>query len=193
MRLLKTLLLSIWLRRTRKTRLAPGAYVKGASHVRFGNGCKIHDGASLDAARGGLISLGDSVTINRLAMLVGGRGGIILGDQVEINNQTIIDGTGGVELGARCLIGPGVRIISYQHRFDGRQPIREQASDALPIRIESDVWVGANAVILAGVCVGEGAVIGAGAVVSRDVPPWGVAVGVPARVVRFRQPLESDV
>lgn len=192
MRFLKTLLLSIRLRRSQKTRLAAGAYVKGAANIRFGTGCKIHDGASLDAARGGLIRLGDSVTINRLAMLIGGRGGITLGDQVEINSQTIIDGTGSVELGARSLIGPGVRIISYQHRFDDQRPIREQASDPLPIRIDRDVWIGANAVIMAGVSIGEWAVIGAGAVVSKDIPAWAIAVGVPARVVRFRQTRQAS-
>jgi acetyltransferase-like isoleucine patch superfamily enzyme len=187
MRRLKTLLLSIRLRWSRKTRLAVAAYIKGAANIRFGARCKILDGASIDASRGGLVALGDEVTINRLVMLTGGRGGIRLGSQVEINNMTIVDGTGGVEIGERTLIGPGVRIISYQHRFAGRQPVRQQASDAKPIVIGRDAWIGANAVILAGVTIGEGAVIGAGAVVSKDVPAWSIAAGVPARLVRCRE------
>lgn len=187
MRFLKTFLLSFRLRWSRKTRLAPGAYIKGAGNIRFGLGCKIHDGVAIDASRGGLVTLGDAVTINRLAMLIGGRGGICLGSQVEINNMSIVDGTGGVEIGERTLIGPGVRIISYQHRFEGHQPIREQASEAKPIYVGRDVWIGANAAIMAGVRVGEGAVIGAGAVVTKDIPAWSIAVGVPARIVRQRE------
>lgn len=192
MRFLKNLLLSLKLRGTQKTRLSLGAYIKGAGNIRFGMGCKIHDSVSIDASRSGLVTLGDSVTINRLAMLTGGRGGIRLGNQVEINNMSIIDGTGGVEIGERTLIGPGVRIISYQHLFDGHQPIREQASESKPIHVARDVWIGANAVILAGVRIGEGAVIGAGAVVSKDIPAWSIAVGVPARVVRHREMKPSN-
>ena len=158
MRFLKNLLLSLKLRGTKKTRLALGAYIKGAGNIRFGMGCKIHDSVSIDASRSGLVTLGDSVTINRLAMLTGGRGGI----------------------------------ISYQHLFDGHQPIREQASEAKPIHVARDVWIGANAVILAGVQIGEGAVIGAGAVVSKDIPAWSIAVGVPARVVRQREMKPSN-
>jgi acetyltransferase-like isoleucine patch superfamily enzyme len=186
-RFLKTVWLAARLRLTHQTRLALGAYIKGWPNIRFGRHCKIHDAVAIDASRGGLVALANAVTINRQAMLIGGRGGIQLGEQVEINNMTIIDGTGGVAIGDRSLIGPGVRIISYQHRFDARQAIREQASDAQPIDIGRDVWIGANAIILAGVTVGEGAVIGAGAVVSRDIPAWAVAVGVPARVVRYRE------
>ena len=187
MRFLKTLLLSLKLRWSRKTRLALAVHIKGAENIHFGIGCKIHASAAIDASRGGLVTLGDAVTINRLAMLTGGRGGINLGNQVEINNMSIIDGSGGVEIGERTLIGPGVRIISYQHRFDGHQPIREQASESKPIHVERDVWIGANSVILAGVRIGEGSVIGAGAVVSKDIPAWSIAVGVPARVMHHRE------
>jgi acetyltransferase-like isoleucine patch superfamily enzyme len=131
--------------------------------------------------------LGDHVTINRYAYLQGDKGGIRIGHRVEINNFTIVNGTGGVDIGDDTLIGPGVRIISYQHRYALGAPIRSQPTFAAPIRIGPDVWIGANAVVLAGVEVGEGAVIGAGAVVTKDVPPRVVVAGVPARVIKMRE------
>ena len=170
-----------------KTRISWGAYLKGYERIYLGGKCKIHSDVSIDASKGGEIICGDRVTLNRHAYLQGGSEGIRLGDGVEINNYTIINGTGGVTIGTRTLIGPGVKIISYQHRFDGHRPIIDQPSDRLPINIGPDVWIGANVVILGGVTIGEGAVIGAGSVVTKDVPAWTLSVGVPAPVVRYRE------
>lgn len=187
MRLLETLIFAAKVRWQNRSRVSLGAYLKGTRCIGLGAHCKIHHGASIDASRGGRIDFGHHVTINRYAYIQGG-GGIRIGNHVEINNFSVVDGTGGVEIGDGTLIGPGVKIISYQHRFDGHRPIREQGSDAKPVRIGRDVWIGANAVILAGISVGDGVVVGAGAVVTRDVPAWSVVTGVPARVVKVRQP-----
>lgn len=62
-----------------------------------------------------------------------------------------------------------------------------------PIRIEDDSWIGANAVILPGVTIGRGSTIGAGAIVSRDIPPYSVAVGIPARVVKKLPSVEEEL
>lgn len=187
MRILKTFLFSLRWRLANGSRVSAGAYVKGHDRIRLGRRCKIHDSASLDATRGMTIEFGDQVTINRYAYLQADRGGIRLGDRVEINNFTIVNGTGGVLIGSDTLIGPGVRLISYQHGIAAGAPIRSQPTVAKPIRIGSGVWIGANAVVLAGVTVGDGAVIGAGAVVTRDVPADAVVAGVPARVIKTRE------
>lgn len=186
MRFLKTLAFSLRMRHANGSRVSPGAWIKGHALIRLGERCKIHDSASLDALRGPGIELGDRVTINRYAYLQGDIGGIRLGDRVEINNYTIINGNGGVDIGADTLIGPGVKIISYQHAHAADRPIRDQQATAAPIRIGRDVWIGANAVVLAGVSIGDGAVIGAGAVVTRDVPGNAVVAGVPARIIKMR-------
>jgi acetyltransferase-like isoleucine patch superfamily enzyme len=186
MRFLKTLLLSVRIRMANGSRISPGAYLKGHDNIRLGSKCKVHDSVSLDASRGPGIDLGDQVTLNRYAYLQGDKGGIRIGSRVEINNFAIVNGTGGVDIGDDTLIGPGVRLISYQHRFAAGSTIRSQVSDARPIRIGRDVWLGANAVVLAGVTVGDGAVIAAGAVVTRDVPANAVVAGVPARQVKAR-------
>lgn len=168
-------------------RVSFSAYLKGYERIEMGHGCKIHADASVDASRSPGVRLGDKVTLNRYAYLQGGAGGVRLGDRVEINNFSIVNGTGGVDVGADTLIGPGVRIISYQHRHARDTTIRAQPVDARPIHIGCDVWLGANAVILAGVTIGDGAVVAAGAVVREDVPAYAIVAGVPARVKKSRE------
>ncbi len=168
-------------------RVSFAAYIKGYDRIELGRGCKIHADASVDASRSPGVRLGDKVTLNRFAYVQGGNGGVRLGNRVEINNFSIINGTGGVDIGDDTLVGPGVRIISYQHRHALAATIRSQAVDALPIRIGRDCWLGANCVILAGVSIGDGAVVAAGAVVREDVPAQAIVAGVPATVKKFRE------
>ena len=188
MRILKAFFLALRLRLGNRTRLSLRSYLKGIDRLMIGGSCKIMRGVTLDASRSGEIRLDDKVTLNQQAILIGGNGGIRLGQGVEINCFGFIDGSGGVDIEERTLVGPGVRIITYQHAFDGREPICMQDSVTAPVRIGRDVWIGANVVIMSGVTIGEGAVVGAGAVVSRDIPAWAVAVGVPAKVLRYRMP-----
>ena len=91
-----------------------------------------------------------------------------------------------VEIGEHCLFGPRCVIVDHNHGIRPEQRIDEQPCIAKPIRIGSDVWCGAGAVILPGVIIGDGAVIGAQAVVTHDVPPMAVVAGNPARVIRTR-------
>jgi acetyltransferase-like isoleucine patch superfamily enzyme len=168
-------------------RVSFAAYIKGYDRIELGRGCKIHADASVDASRSPGVRLGDKVTLNRYAYVQGGDGGVRLGNRVEINNFSIINGTGGVDIGDDTLVGPGVRIISYQHQHARSATIRSQAVEALPIRIGRDCWLGANCVILAGVSVGDGAVVAAGAVVREDVPAHAIVAGVPASVKKYRE------
>jgi len=168
-------------------RVSISAYIKGHEKIELGRGCKIHADASVDASRSAGVRFGDKVTLNRYAYVQGGDGGVRLGDRVEVNNFSIVNGTGGVDIGDDTLIGPGVRIISYQHRHARGATIHSQPVDARPIRIGRDVWLGANAIILAGVTIGDGAVVAAGAVVREDVPPYAVVAGVPATIRKYRE------
>ncbi len=103
-----------------------------------------------------------------------------------INRLTMIDAHERIEIGSRCLIGPGCYITDANHGIAaGRAPM-EQSCEFRPTVIEDEVWLGAKVVVLAGVRIGRGAVIGAGAVVTKDVPANAIAVGVPARVVGQR-------
>ena len=177
---------SLRARFTGGSRVSSRAYLKGTDAIHIGRKCKIHADASIDASRSDGIVFGDQVTLNRYAYVQSGGGAVRLGNRVEINNFSIVDGTGGVDIGDDTLIGPGVRIISYHHHHAAGQAIRSQPSEGKPIHIGRDCWIGANAVILAGLTIGDGAVVAAGAVVTRDVPPGVVVVGVPATVKRIR-------
>ena len=117
-------------------------------------------------------------------------------------------GGGMRSIGRYCSIAPGVILGDGQHRLDwltthpfidapqyrmeehGFLPAPER-QDAGSTYIGNDVWIGANAIVMKGVVVGDGAVIGAGAVVTRNVPSYAVAAGVPARILRYRFPLRT--
>ncbi|MEU6815284.1 acyltransferase [Streptomyces sp. NPDC046860] len=112
---------------------------------------------------------------------------ITVGTEVFINRGVNITAPARVSLGDHALIGPYTVINSGNHRFsDAGRRIRDQGHDLAPISIEKDVWLGAHVSVLAGVRIGEGAVVGAGAVVTRDIPAYAVATGVPARVTGHR-------
>ena len=104
-----------------------------------------------------------------------------------INEDIVINGFGGVTIGDHVLVAHRCTFFSDDHQFeDPERLILDQGRRPAPIRVEDDVYFGANVVVLAGVTIGRGAVIGAGSVVTHDIPPLAVAVGSPARVVRQR-------
>lgn len=113
--------------------------------------------------------------------------GISIGRHVSINEWVFIDGFGGVEIGDFVRIAHRASIVSEDHGIDQKdKPICLQKKIPGRIIIEDDVWIGMGAKITKGVKVGRGAVIGAGAVVTRDIPPFAIAVGVPAKVMGYR-------
>jgi acetyltransferase-like isoleucine patch superfamily enzyme len=113
--------------------------------------------------------------------------GTSIGRNAMIANNSVLDGRGGLEIGDDVQLGFQAILLTTSHRFrDPRTPVRLQGLDRKPVRVGNDVWVGARVVIQPGVTVGDGAVVGAGAVVTRDVPPFAVVAGVPARVIGQR-------
>jgi acetyltransferase-like isoleucine patch superfamily enzyme len=113
--------------------------------------------------------------------------GLIIGDDVSIAKGVLILAVGGVEIGDRSMVGPGSKLISAGHVIPkGREPMRFSGAFLKKITIEKDVWIGAQAIILPGVKVGEGVIVAAGAVVTKDVPPFAIVGGVPARIIRMR-------
>ena len=106
---------------------------------------------------------------------------IHLGEQIFINSGCRFQDQGGIWIGDRCFIGHDVVMATLDHSL----AVADRATThPAPIRLGSDVWVGAKAVITSGVTIGDGAVIAAGAVVTRDVPPCTIVGGVPAKVIR---------
>jgi acetyltransferase-like isoleucine patch superfamily enzyme len=106
---------------------------------------------------------------------------IRVGRNVFINQGCTLNDIGGIEIGDDVLIGPRVSLITSGHPLDPNQ--RRRQIVAAPIVIQRNVWLGAGAMVLQGVTVGEDSVVAAGAVVTRDVPSGTLVAGVPAQVV----------
>ena len=138
------------------------------------------------------VELGDNVYVGHETMLKGYyRNRLRVGSQTWIGQRCFLHAAGGIEIGARVGIGPGVTVLTSAHEEAGRAiPILASPLRFAPVRIDDHADIGAATTILPGVHVGRGAQIGAGAVVSRDVPAYAVAAGVPAKILRMR-PLDG--
>ncbi len=131
--------------------------------------------------------IGSGVFIGEQAMIQGRIDGVCrIGDHTWIGPQAYFD--------ARDLVldeyvgwGPGAKVLGSMHTGQPADvPLIQTDLQIKPVRIGAGADVGVNAVILPGVTVGDGAIVGAGAVVTRDVPPFSIVVGVPARFLRWR-------
>lgn len=111
-----------------------------------------------------------------------------LGDDVDLAAGVVITTSGGVEIGARTLVGYRAQILSTNHVVPaGRGRIFGSGHVKKPVAIGADAWIGAAAIVLPGVTIGEGAVVAAGSVVTKDVQPFMIVAGVPAKPVRRRE------
>lgn len=114
-------------------------------------------------------------------------GEIRIGNDCSLRNGVIVFGAGGVRIDDDCRLATGVVLIAFNHRFDDPGvPIRTQGITKVGIHVCEDVWIGARAIVLDGVTIGRGSVVAAGAVVTRDVEPFSIVAGVPARLVGKR-------
>ncbi|MBT3585327.1 MAG: acyltransferase [Halobacteriovoraceae bacterium] len=111
-----------------------------------------------------------------------------VGDKVSLHTGAYLEGSGLIKIGDNCSIATGCIMISDNHNFsDPEKLIKEQGMSVAPITIGNDVWIGARVTILGGVTVGDGCVIGAGSVVTKDLPAYSIAVGVPCKVIKSRK------
>ncbi len=173
-----------------------GVRILHARNLRLGRGVYVDHGVYLHALPNG-IRLGDRTIVMHNSILHTfnfrnlPHAGIVVGRDCFIGEANIIRGQGGVTIGNDVYTGPLVQILAVNHVYaDPNTPIREQGITAQGITIEDDVWLAAGAIVLDGVRIGRGSVIGAGAVVTGDIPPYSVAVGSPAQVVKDRR--EAD-
>jgi acetyltransferase-like isoleucine patch superfamily enzyme len=169
-----------------RLRIGNGArvIVPKADSLRFGDDCWIASHVEMNA--GGVMQFGDRVTVQR--------------------NTTL---NGNISVGAGCLFAPNVFASSGEHQFRlvpwitirDQELLAEQQNAgqnrSARIDIGEDCWIGTNSVILAGVTLGRGAIVGAGAIVRRDVEPYEIVAGAPARRIatrfEFRPPVKVEV
>jgi acetyltransferase-like isoleucine patch superfamily enzyme len=164
--------------------------LRHARHIRLGRGAYLDQGVYLHATPGGIEIGAQTVIMHNTELHVFNfrdlpHAFIKIGRNSFVGESVVIRGQGGVTIGDSVLIAPQAKILAVNHNFaDIARPIIEQGVTGQGIVIEDGSWIGAGAVVLDGVRVGRNAVVGANAVVTRDVPPYCLVVGSPARVVR---------
>jgi acetyltransferase-like isoleucine patch superfamily enzyme len=134
------------------------------------------------------IEIGNNVYVGHGTFLKGYyKSLMVIGDNTWIGQTCFLHAGGGLRIGNNVGIGPCVKILTHQHREQERdRPIVFCEQEFRPVVVEDDGDIGIGAIILPGVTIGRGAIVGAGAVVTHDVEPYTVVVGVPARVLRVR-------
>ncbi|WP_292781432.1 acyltransferase [Methylophilus sp. UBA6697] len=162
-----------------------------SGELTYGSNCSIAEGANLIIPNDTKLKLGDHCYIGRFSEL-GPSKLISIGSDSSIQDRCII--LGDVTIGRYCLFAPNVYISSGKHHFDLYPwlTIKDQDSKQTKdnkshtVTIEDDCWIGINSVIMAGVKIHKGAVVGANSVVTRDVAPYTVVAGSPAKLIRNR-------
>jgi acetyltransferase-like isoleucine patch superfamily enzyme len=132
--------------------------------------------------------IGHGVNLGNVTLNVAPSASLSVGDGSSINDYSRIVAIMNVTIGCNVMIAEFVSIRDNDHVFDRIDiPMKMQGLRGSPIVIEDDVWIGRGAVVLKGARIGGGSVIGAHAVVNRDIPPYSIAVGVPARIIGDRR------
>ena len=129
---------------------------------------------------------GEGTTISELVK-ISDAGRISVGKASVIANRTNLEGQGGITIGDFVLLGFESIILTTGREYrDPKVPIKFQQVEEKPVVIGNDVWLGTRVIVLPGVTIGDGAVVGSGSVVTKDVPPFTIVGGVPARVIGKR-------
>lgn len=178
-------------------RVHPQAVLIGpAARLQLGRGCKLGPRVKLDTGGAGHIQIGDRAWI-AADVEMQTETAVVIGAGTTVQRRCTINGS--TRLGAGCILAPGVFVSSGTHPFRvvPHLPIREQERQLLaqpkaatsadrPVWVQDDCWLGAHVVVCPGVTIGKGSVIGANSVVTRDVAPYSVVAGSPARRIGTR-------
>jgi acetyltransferase-like isoleucine patch superfamily enzyme len=168
-----------------------GAEFSGTNNIEVGSEAFIARGASIVIRTPNTrVVLGNKVALDKGVIINASSDNcsISIDENTYIGPYTCIGGPGPVKIGKHCLIAAHSGIVANNHIFsDPTELIRNQGVTHQGVVIEDNCWLGYGVKVLDGVTIGEGSVIGAGAVVTKDIPAYSVAVGIPAKVIRSRQ------
>lgn len=176
----------------RGARIAWRVDVHKGTGITIGSGTEVLRNSTFDATSefSRALRIGTGVRIKENVWCACYGGSIEIGDHVLIGRNAVLLGHGGISIGDWTMIGPNVTIVSSEHVYwdeaHGEHPLPFQSQGFTRERIEigTNVWIGANSVILGGTRIGCDVVIGAGAVVTSSLEPGFVYAGVPARPVK---------
>ncbi len=158
----------------------PRAYIGALRLVNYYNYTHVAERRKLTMGPG--VALAPNVSFTNAERIEIGRG-----SNIGSRNQIWAGDTSGrIILGEHVLTAPDVFITASDYRFNDGEPVMDMAKDEADVVIGRDVWLGAKVMVVKGVTIGEGSIVAAGAVVTRDIPPYSIAAGVPAKVVGER-------
>ena len=171
--------------------IGKGVHIVNPEFISVGNNVEIKNDVTLIARGEGGITLADGVRIQERVYLDTERvntGYINVGKNVYIGTGTTLFGHMGLEIGDDCLLAQNIQLTPYSHIFDDPNSIiYSQGGHCKKVTIGRDVYIGMRAAIMYSGDIGEGSVIGAGSVVVKPIPPYSVAVGCPAKVIKERK------
>ncbi len=171
--------------------IGKGVTIKNPEFITVGNNVSIGDGTTLIARGEGGITLSDGVRLQERVYLDTERtseGYIHIGKGVYIGTGTTLFGHRGLEIGDDCLLAQGINLTPYSHIFDNPDEIiYSQGGHCEKVTIGRDVYIGMGCKIMYSGNIGEGSVIGCGSTVVKPIPPYSVAVGSPAKVIKERK------
>lgn len=163
--------------------------------IKIGDNVVIDDNCMLDAkgTDNEGITIGNNVFIGRNTILSCKNGDIILKNNVNIGFNSYIFSANKVEIGEYGLIAAYCYLIGGNHDYDDSdKPILEQGRTSYGITLEENIWFGAGVKVQDGVTIGKNSIIGTSAVVTKDIPPYSIAAGIPARVIKKRKKEEKE-
>lgn len=166
---------------------ALGFEVSQLARARIHHTCTVSTTTYIDAQSGD-VTVGEKSTLHPYSMLIANGGNITAGSGLSVNPYSILySGQAGLVIGENVRIAAHTVIVPENHNFNRLDtPIRFQGRSSRGVTIGSDVWIGTGVKILDGALIGDGCVIGANSVVKGEIPPFSVAVGSPAKVIRSR-------
>jgi acetyltransferase-like isoleucine patch superfamily enzyme len=143
----------------------------------------IHRTVRMDTPPYRKFALGDYSVVESYSCINNAVGDVIIGDHTRVGlHNTVI---GPVRIGSHVNLAQGITVTALNHNFEDKDlRIDEQGILTAPVTIGDDIWIGANAVILPGVTIGNHSVVAAGAIVTKDVPPHSLVAGVPAKIIK---------
>lgn len=170
-------------------KICHGRFISSIQGLNIEEGCEIVGLSKRGINFGKRCTLGRFCTIRPTNILFGHAGeGLLVGNNSNIGAYSYVGCSGFINIGNNVMIGPRVNLMAENHIFsDINVSIKSQGIKRSFITIKDDVWIGANVTIVAGVTVGKGSVIAAGAVVTKDIPEYSIAAGVPAKVIKSRK------